>query len=1061
MASLAEKIAQKLKNQSSSEEAKKVNEKLIPFGKEKQKKTRVIGKCALAADMIDSFQTKLKSVLAEEIINPPVFSCLPGEEEEEETVYERLLLSEIVSKALFNISGLMAPDYRPTPPQTPALPSLGPSSIWYDTEGRPPPPKAANLPEIEQQPLWFDEEGRTVPRPPEKKLKLPQIEVEEWFELDVPEPPSIFLPLPPIEVEHWEDVEETINYVPPPPEIKLELPAIEVEEWFDVEEDMAGAPWPPLPMPSVEASTSWKGAKPAEEPEETIEGEEGKRIREKGKASNKVEIKKPAFKKQPTETKPQMNLTQTGNEKEGNLDEDQPTTASPMKKRMEIDTDFDNNDPIQNPYLSTPKKITQLTPKEPGLSKLGSSKNADGKRIVNLGNDSMISEASQNMEASPAKKRTEDLDRIQAARKPSIMKNLGAKHLERRKTNKEREAKETEEKGKSINLVETSSENKRDATPSKKGLEKTTKAQKLMEMENPSQFERERILNEGISQYEDESFPPDILSLLRNSQLAEENASWRDFSWMRLGEIFPLESMALGENIDPTGFCMNNMVNHYFSGALSALAEKPLRVKRLFGEQTPNKEGCYHVMLNIRGIWRAVVIDDFIPVIKETKDDDPEIAFLNPVHKGHSSKVDLWFLLIEKAWAKVFHRYEALEKGNTATLLRDLTGAPSLELNMEEIGSEELWNVIEEAFRKNYIVVAHKKDEESGESGIFAGSANETFTLLQAGNASDSKGIEHRVCRLRGHNSAYSVKKDIIDSSDMMAQLHSMYRKYKSDTSGGNQTDENISFCSFEEFKEEFNKLTICYYNEGYEYLSVAVRHHRRAFSIVQFTLEEFTQCSIESSQIDMMFFGESLQKKGFYNYSPTRIFIVKESNRRPETFKIVNCVFNPSSRNTLAQMDLKAGNYFAVVAVDWRDRIHDLVVNYYGSSKPTVFGRVPMSKHPNLLNSAFYHLVSKDGEKMEGSTANLVAKRFSVQELGISIASYENTSKKAVKVTQKVSKGTRWYWGGVALNERVGEESLEEREEINVEISPEGKRVMVGVWEEEEGVLGGILIHE
>lgn len=57
----------------------------------------------------------------------------------------------------------------------------------------------------------------------------------------------------------------------------------------------------------------------------------------------------------------------------------------------------------------------------------------------------------------------------------------------------------------------------------------------------------------------------------------------------------------------------------YFLASLSALAEYPERIKRIFLTQTINEAGCYAVQLYINGERRTVVVDDYFPYDSETE----------------------------------------------------------------------------------------------------------------------------------------------------------------------------------------------------------------------------------------------------------------------------------------------------------------------------------------------------------------------------------------------------------------------------------------------------------
>lgn len=73
----------------------------------------------------------------------------------------------------------------------------------------------------------------------------------------------------------------------------------------------------------------------------------------------------------------------------------------------------------------------------------------------------------------------------------------------------------------------------------------------------------------------------------------------------------------------------------------------------------------YCVKFCIDGEWRAIVVDDYFPVMNN------QPAF------SSGSRNELWVMVIEKAWAKVFGSYLSIEAGHPIEVLRALTGAPT------------------------------------------------------------------------------------------------------------------------------------------------------------------------------------------------------------------------------------------------------------------------------------------------------------------------------------------------------------------------------------------------
>ena len=51
-------------------------------------------------------------------------------------------------------------------------------------------------------------------------------------------------------------------------------------------------------------------------------------------------------------------------------------------------------------------------------------------------------------------------------------------------------------------------------------------------------------------------------------------------------------------------------------GSIAALAETPSRIAKLFVNRDANPSGCYAINLCEQGLWREIIIDDYIPCHK-------------------------------------------------------------------------------------------------------------------------------------------------------------------------------------------------------------------------------------------------------------------------------------------------------------------------------------------------------------------------------------------------------------------------------------------------------------
>lgn len=77
-----------------------------------------------------------------------------------------------------------------------------------------------------------------------------------------------------------------------------------------------------------------------------------------------------------------------------------------------------------------------------------------------------------------------------------------------------------------------------------------------------------------------------------------------------------------------------------------------------------------------------MVVDDIFPCDK----------YGNPAY-SRANGPELWVLLIEKAYAKIYGNYKKIEAGLTGNAVRDLTGAPYIYLDNEDV--DETWDALE------------------------------------------------------------------------------------------------------------------------------------------------------------------------------------------------------------------------------------------------------------------------------------------------------------------------------------------------------------------------------
>eukprot|EP01063_Lacrimia_lanifica_P017145 TRINITY_DN2387_c0_g1_i2.p1 TRINITY_DN2387_c0_g1~~TRINITY_DN2387_c0_g1_i2.p1 ORF type:complete len:706 (+),score=228.96 TRINITY_DN2387_c0_g1_i2:96-2120(+) len=100
-----------------------------------------------------------------------------------------------------------------------------------------------------------------------------------------------------------------------------------------------------------------------------------------------------------------------------------------------------------------------------------------------------------------------------------------------------------------------------------------------------------------------------------------------------------------------------------------AMAALPLeRIKKLFLSSELTVTGAYAVQFCHEGKWRAVVVNDQVWHTAKGK----------PSYCSTAKDGVLWPMLLEKAYAKFYNSYRAVEAGNLTEAWYDLTGLPSV-----------------------------------------------------------------------------------------------------------------------------------------------------------------------------------------------------------------------------------------------------------------------------------------------------------------------------------------------------------------------------------------------
>ena len=223
----------------------------------------------------------------------------------------------------------------------------------------------------------------------------------------------------------------------------------------------------------------------------------------------------------------------------------------------------------------------------------------------------------------------------------------------------------------------------------------------------------------------------------------------------------------------------------------------------LDGDLTHHSEvGGYCVRLHKQGVWNPVIVDDLFPMLRHESWTNENRGMACAHSKECSS---IWVSLIEKAYAKYYGSYGALEKGYVHHALEDMTGCEAECITLagasRGIGKSALWDSLLRYRKNGYILGAGTgssalADKDILEMGIIF---NAAYTIYEIKEVDGNKLLQLR--NPPGDHEEW--KGDWSDKS-------SLWTKRLKVKCGMKDEDDNTFFMSFDDFCNVFRNVYVC-----------------------------------------------------------------------------------------------------------------------------------------------------------------------------------------------------------------------------------------------------------
>ena len=383
---------------------------------------------------------------------------------------------------------------------------------------------------------------------------------------------------------------------------------------------------------------------------------------------------------------------------------------------------------------------------------------------------------------------------------------------------------------------------------------------------------------------------------------------WDTLRWQSARTYFEGEQFYVFNGISPEDIGQQAIGDCYLLGAISCLATQPGLVRRLFDIEEINKYGLYSVWLNINGIWKQFVIDDYFPVNRQGA-----YVFTVP----NKSQNEIWAMLLEKAYAKAYGGYYKIPSGILSEAFRDLTGAPPILYKLEEAKSnyrirEKMYNKIKKAFKSTYLVAAGTKPhptiaEFRKKNGLIMGHA---YSILDTDKVRRGN-KEIRLIQLRNPWGKDEWNGDWSDVSPLWS--HSERARLEI---WEHESNDGIFWMSFDDFIDEFNELHICKVNPKFTYNSIPVTFRRRGRmfqTIVKIKVNHSGKYTFSSDRKDRHYYRDVITL-----LSLNRVILGKLTRQGEVKFIKAEC---DCFRNTYIRMNLEPGEYIALIEIEYSEK--------------------------------------------------------------------------------------------------------------------------------------------
>lgn len=426
--------------------------------------------------------------------------------------------------------------------------------------------------------------------------------------------------------------------------------------------------------------------------------------------------------------------------------------------------------------------------------------------------------------------------------------------------------------------------------------------------------------------FNDPEYPPDNQYL---NVVTQQNSSFIKFMlWFRLNHFFR-EKYSLYKEIKMRTQVAYNPNYSHITDALNVLSTQPGLVLRLFEKKKVNDKGIYSVWLNMDGAWKNYVIDDHLPVFGDASD-RTQFFFTTP----NSKQKEIWYCLLEKALAKAYGGYHALQNISEGQAVMDFTGAPyqTHQITLIPRGKipapneiqhmQWVWDWIKNCLKKSDIISVNPRPMSQEEAqrnqgrgavsignntrnhldqGIYTG---HSYAIVTIADVQGADGNHYKLIKLRNPWINEIWRGNWSDESPLWTADIKRKLKYHPERTGMNQF-----WMSLRDFFTYFTSMNIYKPRPGFTFNSIEVnflKNKRYMRSIVRISVSSRGKYTFSVNQKSSK--SQSINKRVF---NPVTISLGMIND---QGFNLLSHTSGDGKRNTHIRKLVEKGEYYLLI---------------------------------------------------------------------------------------------------------------------------------------------------